>query len=78
MKKEINSKQQSKLMILKEYYQNMNMDLYEMTPSNLNHNYARESSNSDNHTYNDSAAFYFSEVFNPDMYDVEKVIDSND
>ena len=54
------------------------MDLYEMTPSNLNHNYARESSNSDNHTYNDSAAFYFSEVFNPDMYDVEKVIDSND
>ena len=50
-----------------------------MTPSAMNHHYARESNSSEVHTYGgSSAAFLFSEVFNPDMYDVEKVIDSND
>ena len=53
-----------------------------MTPSAMNHHFNRESNSSDVHTYGgSSAAFYFSEVFNPDMYDVEegeKVIDSND
>ena len=61
-----------------DYYTNMNIDNYEMTPSNMNH-HARESNSSEVHTYGgSSAAFYFSEYFNPDMYDVEKVVDSND
>lgn len=49
-----------------------------MTPSNLNL-IERVSLSSEVHTYGgSSAAFYFSEVFNPDLYDVEKVADSND
>ena len=49
-----------------------------MTPSNLNL-IERVSLSSEVYTYGgSSAAFYFSEVFNPDLYDVEKVADSND
>ena len=62
-----------------EYYTNINIDNYEMTPSNFNHHMERNSHSSEVHTYGgSSAALYFSEVFNPDMYDCEKVMDSND
>lgn len=49
-----------------------------MTPSNFNQ-MERASHSSEVYTYGgSSAALYFSEVFNPDLYDEEKLIDSYD
>ena len=61
-----------------EYYANLNVDNYEMTPSNCNR-LDRASHFSEVHSVGgSSAALLFSEVFNPDMYEVERVVDSND
>lgn len=53
------------------------VDNFDMTPSNFNHD---KVSHSSMHTYGgSSAAFYTSEMmFNPELYDVEMVVDSND
>ena len=63
-----------------DYIPSLNqLDNYEMTPSNFNHNYDRASQSSEVFTYGgSSAAPLFSEMFNPDLYEVEKVVDSND
>lgn len=61
-----------------EYYANLNVDNYEMTPSNCNR-LERASHFSEVQSIGaSSAALYFSEVFNPDMYEIERVVDSND
>ena len=63
-----------------DYIPSLNqLDNYEMTPSNFNHNFDKASQSSEVFTYGgSSAAPLFSEMFNPDLYEVEKVVDSND
>jgi len=57
---------------------NANIDIGDMTPSNFNR-LERDSQFSEGYTYGgSSAAMHLSEYFHPDLYEEEKVIDSQD